>query len=323
MPRTRAFGGVSMLTVLLATYNGASQLRQTLASLEGVAVPVGGWKLVVSENGSRDDTPAVLDAFRSRLPLTVVREPRQGKNTALNTALDQLEGDLAVFTDDDIIADPDWLVALRRAADSHRDYAIFGGAIRPIWPWTPNPWIIEWVDQEVCYSVTDPARAEGPVAPNLVWGPNMAIRAELFAAGVRFDEGVGPSGHDAPSGRDSPMGSETELTLRLAAAGHRAWFCSDARVGHIIRPEQMSRQWVLARATRFGRGMYRRDLKRMSSTPPLLFGVPRYLFRMLLAKVRRYVLAVPSSARARFAARWEIQYVIGCIREARRYFDRG
>src|SRR5262245_60802113 len=183
--------GERMLTIFIATYNGATQLRQTLPSLERVTVPPGGWKLVVSENGSTDDTPAVLDAFRSRLPLTVVREPRLGKNTALNTALDQLEGDLAVFTDDDIIADPDWLLALRRAGDARRDYAIFGGAIRPIWPWTPSPWITEWVDLEVCYSVTDPARSEGPVAPNLVWGPNMAIRGELFAAGLRFDERVG------------------------------------------------------------------------------------------------------------------------------------
>jgi len=311
-----------MLTVLIATYNGATQLRQTLPSLERMTVPAGGWKLVVAENGSTDDTSAVLDAFRSRLPVTVVTEPRQGKNTALNAALGQVEGDLAVFTDDDIIADPGWLVALRRAADGHRDYAIFSGAIHPIWPWTPHPWILEWVDLEVCYTVTDPARGEGPVAPNLVWGPNMAIRADLFAAGVRFDEGVGPSGRDAPSGRDSPMGSETELTLRLAAAGHRAWFCPDARVGHIIRGEQMSRQWILARATRFGRGMYRRQLTAMSSPPPLVFGIPRYLLRMLLTKVQRYVLALPMSARARFHARWDLQYLIGCMREARRHFDR-
>jgi L-malate glycosyltransferase len=303
-----------MLTVLLATRNGARTLAGLLGSLERLHAPPGGWKLVVADNGSTDETPVILDRFRPRLPLTVIREPRRGKNVALNAALAHLDGALAVFTDDDVLVDPGWLEALHRAADSRPDYSIFGGAIRPIWSRPPDPWILEWVDLAVTYTVTDPALPAGPIAPNLVWGPNMAIRASIFSAGFRFDEGVGPSG------RDYAMGSETDLTLRLAAAGHRSWFCPEAVVGHLIRAEQMSRRWVLSRAERFGRGMYRRELIRMTSPPPLVFGVPRYLWRMLTARLGTYVLALPASARARFEAGWELRYLLGCIREGRRHF---
>ena len=267
-----------MLTVAFATRNGARTLPRMLASLERLKAPRGDWGLVAVDNGSTDGTPAILEMFRSRLPLEIVREPRAGKNRALNAARPSWRGDLVVFTDDDIEADPEWLAALRAAADTHRAYSIFGGVVRPIWPRPPDPWIVEWVDLAVCYTVTDPAQAEGPVAANLVWGPNMAIRAEAFEPGIRFDEDVGPRG------RDYAMGSETDLSLRLAAAGHQAWFCRQAIVGHLIRPEQMTRG-LGAGACRPGSAgacldaicvPWRRRRR-------CVLGVPRYLIRMLLA----------------------------------------
>ena len=53
------------------------------------------------------------------------------------------------------------------------------------------------------------------------------------------------------------MGSETEFTVRLERAGHGAWFVADAVVEHMVRPEQMAEEWVLSRAYRHGRGIYR------------------------------------------------------------------
>jgi glycosyltransferase involved in cell wall biosynthesis len=302
-----------MLTVVFSTLNGARTLPRMLTSLERVKAPPGDWALVAVDNGSTDDTYAILESFRQRLPLEIVREPRPGKNRALNVARPSWRGDLIVFTDDDIEGDPGWLVALRAAADAQRDYSIFGGMIRPIWPRAPDRWILEWVDLAVCYTVTDTGQPEGPVAANLVWGPNMAIRADALGAEIWFDEEVGPRG------RDYAMGSETDLSLRLAAGGHRAWFCRQAIVGHLIRPEQMTRAWVLGRATRFGRGMYRRNLHSLAAPPPLLLGVPRYLVRMILEGWLRYLRAVPYP-RARFAARWHLNYLLGCVQEARRHF---
>ena len=67
----------------------------------------------------------------------------------------------------------------------------------------------------------------------------MAIRAEVFAAGYRFNVQLGPRG------RNYPMGAETELTLRLANAGFTAWHCKQAVVEHIIRKFQLNRAWIL------------------------------------------------------------------------------
>ena len=110
-----------MLTVILATYNGAGTLTKTLAAMSRLTPPAGGWNLVVVDNGSTDDTAAVIERSKMELRLTYCFEPKRGKNAALNSGLRHLEGDLAVFTDDDVVPQEDWLVQLRAAADRQPD----------------------------------------------------------------------------------------------------------------------------------------------------------------------------------------------------------
>lgn len=201
-----------MLTVLLATRNRAAILRETLEAFCRLQQPSSGWKLVVVDNGSSDQTPAVLASFSSRLPLHTVSEPTAGKNSALNTGLDLVEGDLTVFTDDDTFPHSDWLVELRNAADAQLGYSMFGGTVVPRWEVPPPHWV-QWLQQGPVYSLTDPLMKEGPVPPFSVFGPNMAIRTSVFQSGVRLDPSIGPRGSNYP------MGSETELTLRLDRQG--------------------------------------------------------------------------------------------------------
>ena len=74
-----------MLTVLFATRNRAELLRDVLEAYCHLQSPAGGWKLVVVDNGSTDQTPQVVSSFADRLPLHLVIEPRLGKNVALNS----------------------------------------------------------------------------------------------------------------------------------------------------------------------------------------------------------------------------------------------
>lgn len=46
------------------------------------------------------------------------RSPARGASRAKNRGVEEMEeGDLVVFTDDDTIVCPDWLIAMREAAD--------------------------------------------------------------------------------------------------------------------------------------------------------------------------------------------------------------
>ena len=300
-----------MLTVLLATRNRSHVFESVLASFSNLRPPSSGWRLVVVDNGSTDSTQQVIDSFRNRLPLHCLVEPRPGKNLALNTGLSAAEGDLVVLTDDDVFPQQDWLILLRNAANARPDFSIFGGSILPRWEVPPPAWV-QWANQGAAYAVTDPNWKEGPIPANCIWGPNMAIRAEVFQSGIRFNTGIGPQGANYAQGGD------TELTRRLERMGYKSWHVHSAVVEHFIRKEQLDKEWVLRRAIRHGRGEYRLSNAHEVYSRRILLGAPRYLYRKLYHEGRAMLKAwLRSRQKELFESHWRFNYVRGEILEAR------
>jgi glycosyltransferase involved in cell wall biosynthesis len=300
-----------MLTVLIAAHNGAQTLAKALNSYCQLQSPAGGWKLVVVDNASTDTTKEIIRSFMARVPLTYLFESSPGKNAALNTALESVEGDLVLFADDDILPRPDWLIEMRCAADSHPSFSIFGGTVVPHWEIYPEK-IPSWLPLGPVYGITDPSWKEGPISPGFVFGGNMGMRAEIFDSGYRFNLGMGPRG------RNYAMGSETELTLRLTKAGFKAWHCKQAVVEHIVRKSQMTRAWILGRATRFGRGQYRLWIQYQYADGNLDLGIPRLLIKEIVKQGLSVGRAkFRGDAAALFQERWKFNFLVGQVIEAR------
>jgi glycosyltransferase involved in cell wall biosynthesis len=303
-----------MFTILIATYNGGKTLPAVLDAYRKLAGVSGGWKLVLINNGSDDDTKDIINEFSALLPISHLFETRRGKNIALNTGLSHIEGDLVVFTDDDVLPQSDWLKELRTAADSHPSYSIFGGPILPEWESQPEDWILSWVPLAPTFAILQDLD-EGPLEKNMrVFGPNMAIRSSIFQMGFKFDETIGPNGsHYA-------QGSEAELLKRLGQAGFKAWHCKNAKVRHIIRSSQMNKKWVLGRAIRFGRGQYR--LGRVGRQwKSHAWGMPVYLYLEILNKVCRLGIARLSRNDEKiFKEHWYLNVFLGMATEARNIY---
>jgi L-malate glycosyltransferase len=305
-----------MLTVMMATYNGASTLPLVLEAYLGIEAPAGGWRVVIADNGSTDGTKDVIQAFARWLPVTYVYEPTPGKNQALNAALPAALGDLIVFTDDDAVPCPDWLQQFRVTADTRPDFDMFGGRVVPRWPAPPEPWILALVPQSVVYAIT-PVLPSGPVPRQWLFGPNMAIRKKIFDLGYRFDPTIGPCG------TNYAQGSEAELTRRLDRAGYRAWFCSEAVVEHLIPPHHLTERWILKRARRYGRGQAR-FLRTQPRGAWSYLSVPASLAWHLLLQGLRIVAARARHDREQlFKARWTCNYLLGQADEARARCLRG
>ena len=281
--------GTAMLTVIFATRDRARALPRVLSAFAALQPPPGGWALTIVDNGSRDGTASVVQGFADRLPVTLLQCPDPGKNRALNCALPLVRGDLVVFTDDDVLPAPDWLLALRRAADAHPEATLFGGTVLLEWPAPPPRWLSEdAVNFSVLYGKNE--RPSGPCTFWNIFGANMAIRSAVFAASARFAEHVGPDATDPVYA----MGGETELLRRLHRQGHAQWFAAEARVTHIIRPEQLEERWILDRAYRFGFG------GRLLLGKPRLFGVQRIAYRVA---AEASLLLPPSPRRLRLRYR--------------------
>jgi glycosyltransferase involved in cell wall biosynthesis len=182
-----------MLSVIMTSHNGMGTLPRTLESFTKLIPPEGAWKLFAVDNASTDDTRHLLESYSDRLPLRIIRHDKLGQATSRNAAIPLAEGELVVFTDDDVIAEPNWILSLYDAAATHQDYDIFGGAIKPLWPEDPPKWITDHGSLGMTFGATSPALPEGPVNPGLIWGANMAIRTKIFKAGRLFDERFFPN----------------------------------------------------------------------------------------------------------------------------------
>lgn len=248
---------MSGITVVFATRNGGRVLPEVLDGYARCAAPQAGWRMVVVDNGSTDTTLAILDSFLDRLPLTIQQREKPGKNGCLNQALDTADGDLVILTDDDAIPAPDFLLAWERMLAGCNDFDVFGGCIMPRFP-SALPAILESNRAHFPELFAEIDLPEGEISSGQVFGPNMAVRRRVFAAGIRFDDGIGPNGAQKSYG----MGSESEFCDRVARAGYRFWFNRQARVTHIVRPEQMTPDFVEGRAFRHGAGVAYRHAAR-------------------------------------------------------------
>lgn len=229
------------LEVALCTWNRAEQLRSTLRSLQRAQVPKG-WVLrcLVIDNGSTDETQHVLDELRrDGLPLQAIQETQAGHTHARNCAIENSEGELVVWTDDDVIVPDEWLVRYAMAFDQNADEAFWGAAIEPVFPEGIPKWIEEnWSAISGCFAARDlgsQALAFGP--DRLPYGANFAVRGDVMRAN-RFDTRLGRRRQEVV-GED-----EIEYLRRLLAAGHRGSWIPGNAVQHVIVRERASERYV-------------------------------------------------------------------------------
>jgi glycosyltransferase involved in cell wall biosynthesis len=302
-----------MITVLLATHNGANTIDRTLAAMSALDAPAGGWKLVVINNASTDDTQSRVLKWRERLPLEYLVEPRLGKSKAVNTGLRRAEGDFIVMTDDDVLPDRNWLTEWRRVADAFPQCAVFGGAISPEFGDHPPPSYIPESWYGVLYGAS-PRYAEGEIHPmpgtNLfdIAGANLAIRKSVYDRGSRFDENF-------LVGENGLMGEDTEFVRQQSALGYRVGFTPHARLRHIIHAHQTHWRWIHYRFFRHGRAAFMMKIIQAGEWEAACF--PWHLLPNIAGSSLRYLVErCRNDRQSAFVQSQALAYDMGAIRQA-------
>lgn len=108
-PRWRPF-----VSVVLPTHNRAKMLMDTLVNgLYQQNYPADRWEIVLVDDGSRDQTPEVIERLRehSPVPMRTFRLEGVGATAARNFGMEQATGEIVAHIDDDGRALPGWLEA--------------------------------------------------------------------------------------------------------------------------------------------------------------------------------------------------------------------
>jgi hypothetical protein len=95
-----------VISVVLCTYNRAPRVEGAVRAI--LDQDEGDFELIVVDDGSVDETPAVLARIEDER-LRVVRRPNGGLSKARNTGLAAATGEWVTFIDDDDRAEPGWL----------------------------------------------------------------------------------------------------------------------------------------------------------------------------------------------------------------------
>lgn len=99
------------IAAVLTTHNRAYLLPRVLDALMRQSLAPDRFEVVAVDDGSTDETPAVLAAYRHRLPLRTVRQAPSGLAAARNLGVFMSRAPVLLFLDDDDVADCDLLVS--------------------------------------------------------------------------------------------------------------------------------------------------------------------------------------------------------------------
>jgi glycosyltransferase involved in cell wall biosynthesis len=111
---------VIKLSVVMPVYNAADTIGLQLDALAGQKYEES-WELIVVDNGSTDETAAIVAEYRTRVPeLRLVNAAaRKGPAYALNVGIAEARGSLLVFCDADDEVAPGWIRAMGEALEQH------------------------------------------------------------------------------------------------------------------------------------------------------------------------------------------------------------
>lgn len=239
-PRDLSSNRLMKISVAICTWNRCELLRQTLDSLCRLRVPESvAWEIIVVDNGSTDATRAVVDSFANRLPVRYVLESERGHSISRNTAIKNVTGELILWTDNDVIVDPDWLAAYCAAAERFPDASYFGGKIEPIFQSAKPHWLAEtWAKVHPVYAARDLGDTEFPLPPEqFPFGANFAVRTSVqrnFLFNTQFGRsGTGMLGDD-----------EVQCLQRINGASQFGVWVPAARVEHFIPDDRATPEYV-------------------------------------------------------------------------------
>jgi glucosyl-dolichyl phosphate glucuronosyltransferase len=242
------------LSVVIPTRGRADRLRACLATLAAAREPVGGWEVVVVDDGTDPPLEEQLALEPAAGPVApadpvapaggpLVRLARQapaGLNAARNRGVLEARGEVIAFLDDDTLVDPDWACAMAAAfADGACD-AVAGRVLLRLED-APPAWLTPKLRRYLAeYDHGDVAR---PVSTDQVpVGANCAVRRAAWSAAGGFAPGLDRAGTSLLSNGD------TEFFRRLLDRGATIRYAPAARVEHCVSAERLTRQFFRRRA---------------------------------------------------------------------------
>jgi glycosyltransferase involved in cell wall biosynthesis len=233
------------VSVVICCCNSGWVLPQSLRALARQDCRDGlPWEICVVDNNSTDNTAECVREFIEAHPELAVRllEERQpGVSFARTKGINSARYNTLVFSDDDTLLAPDYLLKAAEFMEKHADAGLCGGYGEPVFECEPDARVRPYIEYYAC----------GPQGPEpfcditkrgFVSGAGTVLRKsawdKIVAAGFAFM---------SPGRRGSVLigGDDVEMGCALRAAGYRIYYWEELRYEHILPARRLTWDYLL------------------------------------------------------------------------------
>lgn len=225
--------GVHHISVCVCTYKRPELLKRLLEELRGQ--DTGGlftYSIVVVDNDHSRSAEAVVGDFTvsSGIPIKYCIEPRQNIALARNKAIDNVDGDLVAFIDDDEFPIKSWLLTLFEALNK---YGVDGvlGPVKPHFEDQPPQWVVKGKFYD---------RPSYPTGFVIDWRKgrtgNVLLKRQLFSEGMQ------------PFNPQFRTGEDQDFFRRLIEKGHAFIWCHEAMAYEVVPAARWDCSFMVRRA---------------------------------------------------------------------------
>lgn len=208
------------VSVVIATYNRQDLLRRLFEQLGEQTISRERYEVIAVDDGSKDDTRAILADLKTRYAHRIERQQNSGPAVARQRGVELARGKIVVFLDDDMQVKPTFLEAhLRHHGDGSGERTVVLGRLRPDAKIAEMPLFERFYARVLKQQGDDFASGKEPVRGHNLYTGNVSMPRALFLEVGGFD----------PEFRAL---EDEELGIRLEKGGASFAFADDAESVH-------------------------------------------------------------------------------------------
>jgi len=243
-----------VLSIVICTYNREEFIGKTLDHLSRQTLDNDQFEVIVVNNNSTDNTEKICQEFISQHPVMRIKyclEMQQGHSYARNRGVNESEGSLIAYIDDDAFVHPEFGSNIIKFFNKRNDVQAIGGKIIPAYLEKKPKWMSHYLLPLV--SALDmgkhPKAFTGRKFPV---GANVTFRKSVFERYGLFNVKLGRIGSGLMGG------DEKEMIYRLKKNNEAVYYVPDVIVEHVIPPKRLKMEYIQGLAEGVGQSEKRR-----------------------------------------------------------------
>jgi glycosyltransferase involved in cell wall biosynthesis len=240
---------MTRLSVVLSTHNPhLGRLGRALDGIFSQVLSVEDWELVVVDNASTPPLDGVKLGLTRHPHARLLREEQLGLLFGRLAGIENSNGELVLFCDDDNVLASDFLA---QAIAIFSDYPRLGnasGKCLPEFEVTPPAWVTEFEGCLALRNFGDEHRIEDGWTgsyPDFAFGGGGAVfrREALVPFLTMFKNGIGV-GIRGRTGKDLTSGEDNNFILSVVRAGFSVGYFPELVMTHLIPAQRLNRRYL-------------------------------------------------------------------------------